>query len=516
MIVEERMKTVEEREMIRRAYYLEHKSMRQIADELGMSRNTVRDALDNVSRGYILHKPRPAPVLGPYMARIDEMLAENVRLPRKQRYTSRRIYKVIRKEGYKGAESSVRRYVGRKRGEQKAVATYLPLEFDAGTDAQVDWGEGMVIMGGEGITVELFMMRLCYSRRLFVMAFPFQKQEAFLEGHVRAFHHFGGVPQRLTYDNLTTALLRTLKGRNRKEQETFIAFRSHYLFSSNFCTPRMPHQKGRIEDGVGFGRRNFLVPPPEVDSFHELNAQILESCLEDDSRRIHGQQKTIKEDWEEEKVRLLPLPHRDYACCVTRSVRVNPYSQVEYETNRYSVPVESAFKNLVLRAYPFRIDILHQDQVIATHQRCHGRHQDIIEPLHYLLLLEQRPGAFEHAKPMRRWREQLPPVYEQLLSQLRAKWEGSRGIREFLSILKLHKDYPAQTVQQAVTLALEYGCVHADGVLLCLNQLMNPEIVIPPLDLADHPELEQKLMGVGCQSVDLSCYEQLLGKAGRE
>lgn len=116
---------------------------------------------------------------------------------------------------------------------------------------------------------------------------------------------------------------------------------------------------------------------------------------------------------------------------------------------------------------------------------------------------------------MRRWREQLPPVYEQLLVQLRAKWEGSRGIREFLSILKLHRDYPAQTVQQAVTLALEYGCVHADGVLLCLNQLMNPEIVIPPLDLADHPKLEQKLMGVGCQSVDLSCYEQLLGKAGR-
>ncbi len=277
----------------------------------------------------------------------------------------------------------------------------------------------------------------------------------------------------------------------------------------------MPHQKGRIEDGVGFGRRNFLVPPPEVDSFHELNAHILASCLEDDSRRIHGQQKTIKEAWEEEKARLLPLPHRDFACCVTRSVRVNPYSQVEYETNRYSVPVEAAFKNLVLKAYPFRIDILHQDQVIATHQRCHGRHQDVIEPLHYLPLLEQRPGAFEHAKPMRRWREQLPPVYDQLLAQLRAKWEGSRGIREFLSILKLHRDYPAQTVQQAVTLALEYGCVHADGVLLCLNQLMNPEIAIPPLELADHPRLEQKLMGVGCQSVDLQCYEQLLGKAGR-
>lgn len=510
------MKTVEDREKIRRAYILEHKSMRQIADELSISRNTVRDALDNVSKEYALGKPRPAPVLGPYIARINEMLAENARLPRKQRYTSRRIYQVIRKEGYEGAESSVRRYVGHKRREQKAVATYLPLEFDAGTDAQVDWGEGMVFMVGESITVQLFMMRLCHSRRLFVMAFPFQRQEAFLEGHVRAFHHFAGVPRRLTYDNLTTALLRTLKGRNRKEQETFIALRSHYLFESHFCTPGKPNQKGGIEHGIGFGRRNFLVPPPEVDSYGELNAHLLASCLEDDSRYVHGHEKTIKEAWEGEKIHLLPLPDRNFQCCVTRSVRVNPYSQVEFDTNRYSVPVEAAFKNLVLKAYPFRIDILHQDQVIATHTRCHGRHQDVIEPLHYLSLLEQRPGAFEHAKPMRQWREQLPPVYEQLLSRLRAKWEGNRGIREFLGILKLHRDYPAQIVQQAVTLALEYGCVHVDGVLLCIHQLMNPEIAIPPLDLAGHPKLEQKLMGVGCQSVDLHCYEQLLGKSRQE
>jgi len=247
------------------------------------------------------------------------------------------------------------------------------------------------------------MMRLCYSRRLFVMAFPFQKQEAFLEGHVHAFHHFDGVPRRLTYDNLTTALLRTLKGQSRKEQETFIAFRSHYLFSSNFCTPRMPHQKGRIEDGVGFGRRNFLVPPPAVDSYEELNAHILAACLEDDERCVHGQEKPIGEAWEAEKVHLLPLPLRDLPCCVTRSVRVNPYSQVEFETNRYSVPVDSAYRDLVLKAYPFRVDVFHQNQVIATHARCHGKYEDVIEPLHYLPLLEQRPGAFDHAKPMRRW-----------------------------------------------------------------------------------------------------------------
>lgn len=102
-----------------------------------------------------------------------------------------------------------------------------------------------------------------------------QKQEAFLEGHVHAFHHFGGVPRRLTYDNLTTAVRRILEGRNREEQETFISFRSHYLYESNFCNPREAHEKGKIENGVGFGRRNFLVPPPVVSSYEELNAHQL-------------------------------------------------------------------------------------------------------------------------------------------------------------------------------------------------------------------------------------------------
>jgi transposase len=506
------MISVDERERIRRAYLLEDKSIRQIARELHHSPKTIHKAINSAIPEDRVHRVRKRPVLSLYETRIQELLVENRTLPRKQRYTGRRIYQQIRSEGYTGAESTVRRYVGQLRGEQKKRDLYLPLEFDAGTDAQVDWGEAMVFMSGEPITVQLFMMRLCHSRRLFVMAFPFQRQEAFLEGHVHAFHHFYGVPLRLTYDNLTTALLRTLKGRNRKEQETFIGFRSHYLFESNFCTPGKPNQKGGIEHGIGFGRRNFLVPPPEVASFGELNAHLLASCLEDDSRCVHGHAESIKEAWEGEKIHLLPLPGRDFQCCVTRSVRVNPYSQVEFDTNRYSVPVDAAYRDLALKAYPFRIDILHQDQVIATHTRCHGRHEDVIEPLHYLPLLEQRPGAFEHAKPMRQWREQLPPVYEQLLLRLRAKWEGNRGIREFLGILKLHRDYPARIVEQAVTLALDYGCVHMDGVLLCVHQLMNPETAIASLDLTDHLHLEQKLMGVGCQSVDPHCYEQLLGR----
>jgi transposase len=192
---------VDAKEHIRRAHYVEHKSIRQIARELGHSRRTVRKTLASAEpERYTLKHPRRAPVLGAYKARIDELLAENETLPRKQRYTWRKIYEAIYADGYRGSGSNLRAYMGKRRQEKRRPAVYLPLEFDAGTDAQVDWGEAQVIMNGVQISVQVFVIRLCYSRRTFAMAFPSQEQEAFFEGHVQAFRHFGGVPLRLTYD----------------------------------------------------------------------------------------------------------------------------------------------------------------------------------------------------------------------------------------------------------------------------------------------------------------------------
>jgi len=503
------MISVEDRERIRRAYFNENKSIRQIARETGHSRPTVRKAIQSAEPAlYTLKVKRSAPVLEPHKVRIDELLAESEQMPRKQRYTGHKIYELIEADGYTGSESTVRGYIAQQRRTKRKRKVYIPLEFDPGTDAQVDWGEAFVDIAGERVTVQLFLMRLCYSRRLFVMAFPTQKQEAFFEGHVRAFHFLGGIPHRISYDNLKTAVQRVLTGRNRKEQESFIVFRSHYLFESNFCTPGQGHEKGRVEDGVGFSRRNFLVPIPKVASFEELNDHLLAACLADDQRRVDRQEMTIGEAWGLEKPHLLPFPQKDFECCVSKPVILNGFGQVEFDTNRYSVPAEEAYRNLVIKAYPFRIDILHLSDVIASHPRCYGRKQDIIDPLHYLPLLEQRPGAFDHAKPIRRWRESWPAVYERLLAHLRKKWPDGRGVREFVRILKLHRDHPADLVAQAVAQALEYGCAHIDGVQLCLRQLMSPELPVSPIDLVSWPEL----VAVGIQEPDLACYDQLLEK----
>lgn len=163
----------------------------------------------------------------------------------------------------------------------------------------------------------------------------------------------------------------------------------------------------------------------------------------------------------------------------------------------------------MLRAYVFRVEILALEAVIAHHPRCLGREQDILDPLHYLKLLAQRPGAFEHAIPLRRWRAQWPAVYERLLQQLRANWPDGRGLREFLAILKLHLAHPADLVEQAIQAALALGAGHLDGVELCLRQLAAPQAQPAALDLSAYPGLQ----GIGAQPVNLRQYDALLAAA---
>lgn len=507
------MISVEQHETIRRLYYLEHQSGRHIAQMLGISRHSVAKALEvEVAPSYTLSKPRAAPQLGAYKARIEELLIENRRMPKKQRYTAHKIFQLLQTEGYAGSEASVQGYAVHWRKTHRRPATFLPLEFEPGDDGQVDWGEAQAIIAGVQQTVQIFVMRLSYSRRSFVMAFPAQKQEAFFEGHVHAFKHFGGVPHRLSYDNLKAAVKTLVEGRVREEQRAFIAFRSYYLFSSHFCTPGQGHEKGGVEHSVGFSRRNFMVPIPRVASFEELNAYLLGECQRDDVRIVHGQPLSIGQAWQQERPLLRLLPARPFACCVTRQVSLTPYSQVIYETNRYSVPVEKARKTLVVKAYPFHVEVFHETDLLARHPRSYEHGQDVFNPLHYLALLEQRPGAFEYARPLKQWRKEWPEVYHRFLKSVQEKWPEGRGVKEFIRVLRLHQDTPAALVEQAVTQALCYGCAHFDGVSHCLHQLTHPSSPLPTLDLSAHPQFDR----IGTQPIDLSCYDQLVERQHNE
>ncbi len=501
------MKTVEDYEQIRRAFFVEGLSIREIHRRLQVARKTIRKAIvEPIPKPYQLEEPRPARVLGPYKERIKALLDESDKLPRKQRYTARTIYRIIREEGYQGSEGGIHNYVCQERKGRKHKQVFLPLEFNAGQDAQVDWGEATVRIAGQETKVQFFSLRLNYSKARFVMAFPFQKQEAFFEAHIQAFHFFGGVPRRITYDNLKTAVYKILEGKKRQEQQAFKEFRSYYLFESNYCTPAQAHEKGGVENDVGYAQRNFFSPILEVETFQELNTILRQACEQDMQRRTRGQKKLVAELWQAEKEFFLPMPARDFPACTTRVVKPNNYLQVVYDTNRYSVPYDYRDRQLVLRAFPFRIELLYLDDVIAAHPRCFEKERDILDPLHYLALLAQRPGAFEHAKPLRNWRKQWPKSYERLLQELQERHADGRGVREFLEILKLHQEHPEKLVAKAIEMALELGAAHLDGVQLCLRQLLEPEPRTRSLDLSSHPELGQ----IGNQPLDLGQYDRLL------
>jgi transposase len=498
---------VEDVEAIRRAHFLDGLSIREISRKLHHGRRVIRRALESAMPGqYRQVRSRPAPVLDAWKERVDALWAEGQQLPRKQRYTARKIYQEVQKAGYPGSELTISRYIAQKRKAHQDKQAYLPLEFDPGQDAQVDWGEAVAEIAGQRTTVQLFIMRLNYSHARFVMAFPFQKQEAFFEGHIQAFRFFGAVPHRITYDNLKSAVFRILEGHNRTEQAAFVAFRSHYLFESHYCTPGQGHEKGGVESDVGFAQRNFMAPLHRVASYAELNTVLRDRCVQDQQRQVRGSPVTVADRLAAEQPQMLPRPQTDYPAYRAYRVTVNAYGLVPLDTNRYSVPSGHVGEALNLRAYSFQVEILVGDEVIARHPRCFGQQQDIIEPLHYLTPLVQRPGAFEHAVPLRRWRAEWPPVYETLLAELRQRWPDGRGLREFLAILKLHESHTPEALVEAIQAALNLGAVHLDGVRLCLRQLAAGQTPVGRLDLSDQPALAH----IGEQPVNLEQYDTLL------
>lgn len=505
---------VDEKEQIRRAFYIEEQSIRQIARERQHSRESVKQALVNPApTAYHQQQPRPSPITGPFQALIDRWLLEDRQRPRKQRHTAHRIYQRLCDEyQFGGAESTVRRLVRLRKAalQIERPDVFIPLEFAAGQDAQADFGEAQVILAGEPATAQFIVMVLGYSTLPFVMAFPHQRQEALFEGHVAAFEWFGGVPRCIWYDNLKPAVHRVLQGRNRLEQERFISLRSYYLFESRFCTPGQGHEKGLVENQVGYARRNFMVPLPEANSWAELNAQLLARCEQEKEHRRHGQRQTIGDRWVEERPHLLPLPLTPFESCVYAPAKVNQESLVSFDGNLYSVPPVYAHQRVLVKGFVHRVAIAHQDRIVAQHPRCYDRGQEIIDPLHYLGLLLQRPGAFEHAKAVRRWRAEWPPVYEHYLAQLRLRLPEPEAVRRFVRVLQLHQDFTAAEIAAAVQQALQIGCWHPDGVRTLLLVRHDPQVVPTPLDLSRWPDLLAPPMA----APDLSQYNQLLCQEG--
>ncbi len=258
---------------VRRQVLTGELSRRAACRKHGLGWHTLKKILSHEEPpGYRQSQPRTKRKLEPFLPIIHQILADDRQAPKKQRHTARRIFERLRDEhGYQGGQTVVKDAV--RAWKQSRQEVFLPLSHPPG-EAQVDFGEATIRLAGQETKVALFVMTLPYSGAISIQVFPRECTETFLEGHRRAFEFFGGVPRRISYDNSAIAVIEVLSGRERKLTREFLRLQSHYLFREHFCLVRRANEKGHVERLLGFARRSFLVPVPQVDSLESLNAQI--------------------------------------------------------------------------------------------------------------------------------------------------------------------------------------------------------------------------------------------------
>ncbi|WP_425622518.1 IS21 family transposase [Brevibacillus borstelensis] len=490
-------------EFIRKQHILLGKSIRQISREIGYSRQVIRKALKSSGIPvYQLSKPKPKPVIDSVKPIILEWLRQDEQAPPKQRHTAKRIYqRLVDEHGFTGGESTIRRYVRELRVSPPKA--FVPLDFPPGRFAQFDWGEVTVHLQGKPVKVQVFCMRCTYSRKIFIKTFAHQKQEALLQGHVDAFEFFGAVPQVITYDNLKTAVKKVLEGKNREEQERFVQLRAHYLFESYFCDPGKGHQKGQVENLVQFAQRQFFTPVPNVSSLEELNQILLEKCISYENTTVPRSSLTVGEAFSQELPIMLPLPPQPLDCFRVVPVKSNTLSMVHIEKNAYSVPVSYASTQLTCQVFAEKIEVYHGKNLIATHKRCFEKGKEILQYDHYLDLLLIRPGAVLYARPLHQ--AGLPAIYQKFLDKCHNR---PGGMKEFVRLLLLHREFDTSLVKEALEEACQKGMFQYDAVRQLLFQRTLPEHRLPQLSLAEDSSVPR----IQVKAPDLSQYNRLLQK----
>lgn len=260
--------------------------------------------------GYRMQKPRKKRKLEPFLPIIHEILETDKQAPKKQRHTATRIFHRLRDEhGYDGSYTSVRYAV--RAWKERSQEVFLPLSHPP-AEAQVDFGYAYVDLAGERTQVALFVITLPYSDVFYIQAFPRECTESFQEGHKRAFNFFGKAPTRISYDNSKIAVAKVTGHRDRKLTQEFLRLQSHYLYKAHFCLVRRANEKGHVENLVGYTRRNFLVPVPQVDSIEELNAELHRRCEADLDRTLRGNSQSKRELLREEQPVMRELPRQTF------------------------------------------------------------------------------------------------------------------------------------------------------------------------------------------------------------
>jgi transposase len=456
------MLTVDHFAEIRRAHR-DGLGIREIARRLGHATKTVRKALQNPEpKPYTLIQPRPAPVFGPFREIVEAMLVADETAPRKQRHTASQVYRrLVAEYGYAGSYDPIRRHLKARRLQQRP--TFIPLDHRPGRRAEADFGHIHVDFPDGRRQVPVLLVTWSYSNAPFAIALPTERTEAVLHGLVEAFAFFGCVPAELWWDNPKTVAVHLVRGRDRQLHPRYAALASHYTFAPKFCLPATATEKPRVENRVFDLQRQWATPVPHVADLAELNAHLRRCSLAARDRTCGDQTEPVGVRFEHDRAAALPVPAHPFDACVVQAAQVDKYQTVRFDGNAYSVPRRWAFRAVTVKGYVDRVEVVAGGQVVAGHARSYGRHEKVLDPLHFLVILDHKPAALDHAPVYRDW--QLPAAFADLRRSLEDRLGRRTGARHYIRVLQLLARHPLARVERAIHLCRARGAAAAEAVI---------------------------------------------------
>jgi transposase len=500
--------TVDDYGAIRRARR-DGMSIRQISRQFGHTRKTVRYVLDHAEPPTPTPRARKAPLLGPVVAIIDGILVDDEGAPAKQRHTAAQIHRRLRDEhDYPGGYAQVQRYVLKQRRRYREA--FIPLGHLPGQRLEADFGHIHVDFPEGRRLVPFLVAAWAYSNAPFVLALPFERTEAILEGMVSAFEFFGGVPREVWWDNPRTVATLILKGRERQVHPRYAALASHHVFEPKFCMPARGNEKPDAEGTVKAVQKRFATPVPRVNDLDDLNALLRRWCHSERDRVVRSLAGpfAIKDRLAEDLASASPLPRgRFEACVIHPAVAVDKYQSVAFDGNRYSVPRPFAFGLVTVKGFVDRVAIVSQGQVVATHGRSPEKSRMILDPLHFLATLDKKPGSLDHAPVFRDW--SLPACFADFRARLERQHGPSTGTRQYARVLQLLTEHPLTRLSTAIEACVSEQLDTADAVIRRTRALASIDATKqskPPT-----PSESFTTTRVDVPLPDLSRFDQLLG-----
>lgn len=467
-----------------------HLTVTQVAVELKLDPKTVAKWAPRTSYQRRQSPKRPS--------KLAAFKGQIVALLERHAYSAQQILQQLKTQGYAGGYSILKDFVRLVRPVRKPA--FLMLEFAAGECAQVDWGScGSITVGATKRRLSFFVMVLCYSRLMYVEFTLSEGMEQFLSGHRHAFEFLGGIPAKVMIDNLKVGVLEHPVGGPAQFNPRYLDFAAHHGFHPVACQVRKANEKGRVESGVGYVKKNFL-NGLEIPSFEAVNPAARLWLDTVANVRIHGETHAKPLDrFAQEKPLLQALPLSPYDCAVIRPTGANSCCRVIFETNRYTVPYRYASQKLTLKVYPDQLLLYHNEKLITSHLRCYDRRQDIKNPDHIQELLAQRQRARDQTCLQAFL--SLGPQAELYGRKLREKrFNAPHHIQKIVALTQLYgPDKVARALQDALTFDA-YGCEYIANLLEQRQRL-----AAPPSPL--HLTRRQDLLELDLPPADLSPYD---------